>query len=82
MNVGTAWLRPAEVMAWLVKTVQEAVAIPLSLDSRRLEVIEAGLKGCRTAALINSTSGEKEKLRRFMESGGQIRGGPRGPDHG
>jgi 5-methyltetrahydrofolate corrinoid/iron sulfur protein methyltransferase len=67
LNVGTAWLRPAEVMAWLVKTVQEAVDIPLSLDSRRLEVIEAGLKACRTAALINATTGEKDKLSQFME---------------
>ncbi len=67
LNVGTAWLRPAEVMVWLVKTVQEAVDIPLSLDSRRPEVIEAGLRVCRNAALINSTTGEKEKLTRFLE---------------
>jgi 5-methyltetrahydrofolate corrinoid/iron sulfur protein methyltransferase len=54
-------------MAWLVKTVQEAVDVPLSIDSRRLEVVEAGLKACKRAALINATTGEKEKLGRFME---------------
>jgi len=67
LNVGTAWLRPAEVMVWLIKTVQEAVTTPLALDSRRLDVIEAGLQACRNPAMINSTTGEKEKLAKFME---------------
>jgi len=66
LNVGTAWLRPTEIMAWLVNAVQEAVSVPLSIDSRRPEVIEAGLKACQGPAMINSTSGEKEKLDRFM----------------
>jgi 5-methyltetrahydrofolate corrinoid/iron sulfur protein methyltransferase len=67
LNVGTAWLKPAEVMVWLVKAVQEVVATPIALDSRRLDVIEAGLKVCRNPVMINSTTGEKEKLGRFME---------------
>jgi 5-methyltetrahydrofolate corrinoid/iron sulfur protein methyltransferase len=67
LNVGTAWSRPAEVMVWMVKAVQEAVSTPLALDSRRLDVIEAGLKVCRNPAMINSTTGEKEKLGPFME---------------
>jgi 5-methyltetrahydrofolate corrinoid/iron sulfur protein methyltransferase len=67
LNVGTAWLKPAEVMVWMVKTVQEVVSTPLSLDSRRLDVIEAGLKVCRNPVMINSTTGEKEKLGPFME---------------
>lgn len=66
LNVGTAWLRPAEVMVWLVEIVQEAVEIPLAIDSRKFEVIEAGLKVCRQPALINSTTGEKGKLDRLM----------------
>jgi len=71
LNTGTAWLRPAEVMAWLVDTVQEAVPTPLAIDSRRLDVVEAGLRSCRNPAMINSTSGEKEKLGRFMELAGR-----------
>jgi 5-methyltetrahydrofolate corrinoid/iron sulfur protein methyltransferase len=67
LNVGTAWLRPAEVMVWLVKTIQEVVNTPIALDSRRLDVIEAGLKVCRNQGMINSTNGEKEKLAKFME---------------
>ncbi len=66
LNVGTAWLRPAEVMAWLVETVQEAVETPLAIDSRKLDVIEAGLKACRKPALINSTNGEKDRLDLLM----------------
>jgi 5-methyltetrahydrofolate corrinoid/iron sulfur protein methyltransferase len=67
LNTGTAWLRPAEVMVWLVHTVQEAVPTPLAIDSRRFDVVEAGLSACRNPAMINSTSGEKEKLDRFMD---------------
>jgi 5-methyltetrahydrofolate corrinoid/iron sulfur protein methyltransferase len=66
LNVGTAWLRPVEIMVWLVNTVQEAVSTPLAIDSRRADVMEAGLRACRNPAMINSTSGEKEKLDRFM----------------
>lgn len=71
LNVGTAWLRPIEIMAWLVKTVQEAVSTPLAIDSRRPDVMEAGLRACRNPAMINSTSGEKEKLDRFMDLAAQ-----------
>jgi len=67
LNVGTALLKPAEVMSWLVKTVQEVVSTPIALDSRRLDVIEAGLRACRNPVMINSTTGEKEKLAKFME---------------
>jgi 5-methyltetrahydrofolate corrinoid/iron sulfur protein methyltransferase len=67
LNVGTAWLRPAEMMVWLVKTVQEVVNIPIALDSRRLDVIEAGIRVCKNPVLINSTTGEKNKLASFMD---------------
>lgn len=73
LNVGTAWLRPAEVMIWLVETVQEVVETPLAIDSRKLEVIEAGLKACRQPALINSTNGEKDKLDRLMPLAAQYK---------
>lgn len=72
LNVGTAWLRPAEVMIWLVETVQEAVGTPLAIDSRKLEVIEAGLKACHKPALINSTTGEKRRLDRLMALAAQF----------
>jgi len=71
LNVGTAWLRPSEMMVWLVHTVQEAVKTPLAIDSRRLDVVEAGLRACRHPAMINSATGEKGKLERYMELAAQ-----------
>lgn len=67
LNVGTAWLRPAEIMVWLVKAVQEVVSTAIALDSRRLDVIEDGLRACQNPVMINCTTGEKEKLAKFME---------------
>ncbi|MBI4495456.1 MAG: dihydropteroate synthase [Deltaproteobacteria bacterium] len=66
LHVGTAWPRPAQVMAWLVETAQEAVGTPLALDSNRLDVVRAGLKVCRSAVMINAATGEREKLPAFM----------------
>ena len=67
LNVGTAWLKPADTMVWLVKTVQEAVRTPLALDSRKIEVIEAGMRVCKNPVIVNSTTGEKNKLPSFMD---------------
>ncbi len=67
LNVGTAWLKPADTMVWLVKAVQEAVQTPLALDSRKIEVIEAGMRVCKNPVIVNSTTGEKNKLASFMD---------------
>lgn len=53
-------------MEWLVKTVQEAVDIPLCLDSPGPKTMEAGLKVCNRRALINSTTAEQKKMERFF----------------
>jgi 5-methyltetrahydrofolate corrinoid/iron sulfur protein methyltransferase len=57
INVGTAGADQAAAMQWLVETVQKAVAIPLSLDSQKPAVIQAGLSVCDTArgVILNST---------------------------
>jgi 5-methyltetrahydrofolate corrinoid/iron sulfur protein methyltransferase len=73
LHVGTAWLRSGEIMVWLVETVQAAVSTPLAIDSRRLDVMEVGLRVCKNSAMINSTSGEKEKLDRFMDLAARYR---------
>ncbi len=62
LNTGPTGDDPAEVMTWLVQTVQDAVEVTLSLDSPRPAVIEAGLRACRGRAVINSTTGAAEKL--------------------
>ncbi|MBM3469244.1 MAG: hypothetical protein FJX73_00400 [Armatimonadetes bacterium] len=62
LNTGPTGDDPAEVMTWLVQTVQDAVDVPLSLDSPKPAVIAAGLRACRGYAVINSTTGAAEKL--------------------
>lgn len=62
INTGPTSDDPAEVMRWLVQTVQEAVDVPLSIDSPRPAVIAAGLEVCRRPSIINSTTGAQEKL--------------------
>jgi len=62
LNTGPTGEDPTEVMTWLVETVQEAVDVPLSIDSPRPPVIAAGLRACRRPAIINSTTGAREKL--------------------
>lgn len=58
-----------ENMEWLVKTVQEVVNIPLCIDSPDAEEIEKGLEVYnwdKGKALINSITGEKEKIERLL----------------
>ncbi|MEK7448776.1 MAG: dihydropteroate synthase [Planctomycetota bacterium] len=62
VNVGPAAADEVAAMQWLVESIQEAVNVPLSIDSAKPPVIEAGLKSCQRKALINSTTGEQAKL--------------------
>jgi 5-methyltetrahydrofolate--homocysteine methyltransferase len=58
-----------ENMEWLVKTVQEVVNIPLCIDSPDAEEIEKGLEvhdWDKGKALINSITGEKEKIAKLL----------------
>lgn len=61
INIGPATKGGAELMEWLVKTIQDAVDIPLCLDTTNAEAMEAGLAVHRGRALINSASGEVDK---------------------
>ncbi len=62
VNIGPASSDPKNDMRWLVETIQEAVDIPLALDSTKAEVIEEGLKHVKKKALINSANADDEKL--------------------
>lgn len=72
-EAGAAWLdvntgpvadknEQAEIMAWLVKTIQEAVDLPCCIDSTNPLAIEAGLKVHKGKAMINSTTAEQAKM--------------------
>ena len=57
VNVGTAAADQAGAMQWLVETIQETCSTPLSLDSQKPSVIEAGLKviNAENGVILNST---------------------------
>jgi 5-methyltetrahydrofolate--homocysteine methyltransferase len=55
-----------EALCWLVRTVQAAVDRPLSLDSPNPDAIKAALHAHSGRSLINSISGEREKLERLL----------------
>ena len=56
LNIGPARKAGDELMSWVVNTVQEVADTPLSLDTTNALAMEAGLKVCKTKALINSIS--------------------------
>ncbi len=66
LNIGPARKEGEEIMEWLVKTVQEVVDIPLSLDSTNPKAIEAGLKVAKITPLINSVTAQKERLEQTL----------------
>lgn len=66
LNIGPAKKTGAELMPWLVNTVQEVADRPLSLDTTNPEAIEAGLKLARRRALINSVSLQPERLEKIL----------------
>jgi 5-methyltetrahydrofolate corrinoid/iron sulfur protein methyltransferase len=66
VNVGPASANPLAAMEWLVNTIQEVGNIPLSIDSPKAEVIEAGLRLCKRKSMINSTTAAPDKLAVLM----------------
>lgn len=70
INAGVTSVNPNETEpALLVKTlqmVQELVDLPLSIDSSVTAAIEAGLKVAKGRPLVNSVTGEEEKLEAIL----------------
>ena len=66
MNIGPAKKTGAELMPWLVETVQGVTSKPLSLDTTNPDALEAGLKLCKRRALINSVSLQPERLEKGL----------------
>ncbi|MFC2052089.1 dihydropteroate synthase [Chloroflexota bacterium] len=62
INIGPARRSGDEMMEWVVNTVQEVTALPLSLDTTNPVAMEAGLKVCKSRALINSISLQPDRL--------------------
>ncbi len=66
VNCGVPLIDEAAAMARAVRVVQEAVDVPLCIDSPGSDVVEAGLQAYVGRALINSTSGEDFKLEQVL----------------
>ena len=70
INLGPARKAGDEMMAWVVKTVQEVVDIPLWMDTTNVIATEAGLKAYQPkqgAAIINSVSAVAERMDKPMQ---------------
>ncbi|MEE8470209.1 MAG: dihydropteroate synthase [Dehalococcoidia bacterium] len=66
LNIGPQKKAGAEVMPWMIETVQEVTDVPLSLDTTNAVAMEAGLKVCKKTPLINSTDSTPERLDALM----------------
>lgn len=66
VNLGPRGGGSPETMAWAVTVIQEAVDLPLSIDTTDPEAMEAGLSAHRGTAILNSVSGEPDRLERMF----------------
>lgn len=51
------------VMRWLVETVQDAVDARLSIDTPKIDAMEAGIRAAKGAVIMNSTTAEENKMK-------------------
>lgn len=66
INMGMSGINEKEMMLKVLDEVTVATNLPLSIDSSHVDVIEAALRRYPGRALINSISGESEKLSRLL----------------
>ena len=68
LNIGPARKDGTELMPWVVKTVQEAVDIPLCLDTTNAEAMTAGFQvvNNKSQAIMNSISAQPERMEKLI----------------
>ena len=66
VNAGTGPEREAKDMIWLIKTVQQTVAVPLCLDSPHAVTLKLAIEAVERQPMINSISGEPERLEHVL----------------
>src|SRR5919107_6447438 len=62
VNAGIPLADEPKILADCVKLVQETVDVPLSIDSSIVAALEAGLAVYKGKPLVNSVTGEEERL--------------------
>src|SRR5581483_7522091 len=66
VNVGDPLADEVGLMAKAVPLVQELTDLPLCIDSSVIEALEAGLSAYQGKALVNSVTGEDERLEAIL----------------
>jgi 5-methyltetrahydrofolate corrinoid/iron sulfur protein methyltransferase len=66
VNVGPASANPMEDMRWLIETVREVTDLPLAVDTTKPDVMDMGLGIAGSNSILNSITGEEEKLNKFL----------------
>ena len=62
VNMGIPLTDEADLMRQAIKMIQELTDLPICIDSSVLEALEAGLQTYQGRALVNSTTGEDDRL--------------------
>jgi 5-methyltetrahydrofolate--homocysteine methyltransferase len=62
VNAGIPLADEPKILAECIKLVQDTVDVPLSIDSSIVAALEAGLAAYKGKALLNSVTGEEERL--------------------
>ena len=66
VNAGIPLADEPRILAECIKLVQDTVDVPLSIDSSIVEALEAGLAVYKGKPLLNSVTGEEERLERVL----------------
>jgi 5-methyltetrahydrofolate--homocysteine methyltransferase len=66
VNAGIPLADEPALLARAVRLVQSLTDVPLSIDSSVVEALEAGLDAYQGKALLNSVTGEEERLERVL----------------
>ena len=66
VNAGIPLVDEAELLQKMLRTVQDATDLPICIDSSVIEALEAGLAVYEGKALVNSVTGEDERLEEIL----------------
>src|SRR4051812_50823 len=66
INAGIPLVDEAELLAKMLQTVQATADVPICIDSSVIEALEAGLAVYEGKALVNSVTGEDERLEEIL----------------
>jgi 5-methyltetrahydrofolate--homocysteine methyltransferase len=66
VNAGIPLVDEPELLKSMLRTVQEAVDLPICIDSSVIEALEAGLSVYQGRALVNSVTAEDERLEEIL----------------